>query len=198
MSIGFWVATIMKGSGSGCTTPSTVTVASSASSSSADWVRGVARFSSSNTTMLANTGPGRNVMLSTSSRPLGTIEPVMSPGRRSEVPWIRWKVPPIAACEHLGEQGLADAGDVLDQQVAAARAAWRRPLRRRRACRRSPRRSFATSRAPRSATAADCPLDRPASIADGPERRSGDVGRGHGRRRQRVHEGASAPIQPRS
>jgi hypothetical protein len=33
-------------------------------------------------------------MLSMSSRPLGTIDPVMSPGSRSDVPWMRWKVPP--------------------------------------------------------------------------------------------------------
>ncbi len=110
MSIGFWVATNMNGSGSRWLTPSTVTVDSSASSSSADCVRGVARLSSSNTTMLANTGPGRNVMPSTSSWPLGTIEPVMSPGRRSDVPWIRWKVPPTARARTWASSVLPTPG----------------------------------------------------------------------------------------
>ena len=100
--------------------PSTLTVASSAASSSADCVRGFARLSSSNTTTFEKIGPGRN------SRPVGppascvgTIAPVTSPGSRSGVPWIRPKLPPTARAMHLGQQGLADARDVFDQQVAA-------------------------------------------------------------------------------
>ena len=59
-SIGFWVAMTMKGSGTWCVTPSTVTCPSSITSSRADWVLGEARLISSARTMLANTGPGWN------------------------------------------------------------------------------------------------------------------------------------------
>ena len=44
---GFWVAMTMKGRGTGWLTPSTVTCPSSMASSRADWVRLVARLSSS-------------------------------------------------------------------------------------------------------------------------------------------------------
>ena len=60
ISIGFWVATTMNGSGSGWVTPSTVTWCSSIASSSADWVLGEARLISSPITTLANTPPGWN------------------------------------------------------------------------------------------------------------------------------------------
>ncbi len=179
MSIGFWVATIMNGVGSGCTTPSTVTVDSSASSSSADWVRGVARFSSSNTTMLANTGPGRNVMLSMSRRPLGTIEPVMSPGSRSEVPWIRWNVPPTLRASTWASSVLPTPGMSSisrwppDSSVATATSAT--------SCLPAITASMVpTSWVPSAATSLALSFSR-----SGPGR-SG-VGRGHGRRRQGVH-----------
>ena len=58
--MGFWVAITMNGRGTGCGSPSTVTWRSSMTSSSADWVFGEARLISSASTMLANTGPGRN------------------------------------------------------------------------------------------------------------------------------------------
>ena len=59
-SIGFWVAITMKGGGSRCVTPSTVTCDSSIASSSADCVFGVARFTSSASTISDMIGPGRN------------------------------------------------------------------------------------------------------------------------------------------
>ena len=55
---GFCVATTKKGSGSGWVVPSTVTWRSAMASSSDDWVRGVARLSSSTSTTLLNSGPG--------------------------------------------------------------------------------------------------------------------------------------------
>lgn len=97
MSRGFCVATNMNGSGRGWVTPSTETCASSVSSSSADWVRGVVRLSSSNTTRLAKTGPGRKtseVMAPSAFIEPGTMDPVTSPGSRSDVPWIRRNEPP--------------------------------------------------------------------------------------------------------
>ena len=55
---GFWVATTRKGSGTGRDTPSTVTLPSSMASSRADWVRLVARFSSSARNRLQSNAPG--------------------------------------------------------------------------------------------------------------------------------------------
>ena len=57
-SIGFWVASTTKGSGSGRVWPSADTWRSCIASSSADWVRGVARLISSTRRTLAKTGPG--------------------------------------------------------------------------------------------------------------------------------------------
>ena len=120
-SIGFWVATSMNGSGSGCVVPSIETVASSAASSSADCVRGFVRFSSSNTTTLANTGPGRNrsrkrVVVGhhraghvARKEVGGALDPMERPADRGR--------------HHLRQQRLADARDVLDQQVAARQEA---------------------------------------------------------------------------
>ena len=59
-SMGFWVASTIKGSSSRVVTPSTVICRSSMASRRADWVRGVARFSSSASTKWLNSGPGRN------------------------------------------------------------------------------------------------------------------------------------------
>ena len=49
----------MKRAPSGWVTPSTVICRSCMASSSAAWVRGVARFTSSASTMSLNSGPGR-------------------------------------------------------------------------------------------------------------------------------------------
>ena len=64
---------------------------SSMTSRSADWVFGLARLISSARTMLAKTGPAWN-----SNRPSFwsyTVMPVMSPGSRSGVNWMRVLVP---------------------------------------------------------------------------------------------------------
>ena len=75
----------------GAGTPSTVTVRSSITSSSADWVFGDARLISSAMTMLANTGPGWN------SKPrvawLKIVTPDTSEGSRSGVNWMRRHCP---------------------------------------------------------------------------------------------------------
>ena len=87
ISTGFWVATTRNGDGTGCRTPSTVTVRSSITSSSADWVFGDARLISSAMTMLAKTGPGWN----SKSRVawLKIVTPDTSEGSRSGVNWMR-------------------------------------------------------------------------------------------------------------
>ena len=54
---GFWVAMTRKGWGTGWDTPSTVTCPSSIASSRADWVRLVARLSSSAKKRLHSTAP---------------------------------------------------------------------------------------------------------------------------------------------
>ena len=56
--VGFWVAMTRNGWGSRWVWPSTVTCPSSMASSSADWVREVARFSSSARNTLVSTAPG--------------------------------------------------------------------------------------------------------------------------------------------
>ena len=96
--------------------PSTVTWRSSMHSSSADWVLGEARLISSPTTMLAKTPPGRNSNSRVSW--LKTETPVTSEGSRSGVNWMRAHRAVDAAGQRLAEHRLADAGHVLDQQVA--------------------------------------------------------------------------------
>ena len=92
---GFWVAITKNGCGSACVTPSTVTDPSCMASSRLDWVRGEARLISSarmNWCMIApclNT----NVRWSLSH----TVMPVMSPGSRSGVNWMRAKSTPALA-----------------------------------------------------------------------------------------------------
>ena len=94
-SMGFCVASTRNGAGSGRVMPSAVTCRSCMASSSAAWVRGVARLISSASRMLTNTGPGRN------SKPLvcwlNTLTPVMSLGSRSGVHCSRLKLMPMLA-----------------------------------------------------------------------------------------------------
>src|SRR5215213_9372350 len=77
----------MKGPPSGYVTPSTVTWFSCMHSSSAAWVFGEARFTSSTSRMFAKTGPGRNS--NSFVRWSKTFTPVTSEGSRSGVNWIR-------------------------------------------------------------------------------------------------------------
>ena len=71
---------------------------------------------SSPTTTLAKIAPGRNSKSRTSW--LKTLTPVMSLGSRSGVNWIRRTEAVDRAGQGLGQHRLADAGDVLDEQVA--------------------------------------------------------------------------------
>src|SRR5690348_13281444 len=80
----------MNGASSGYVTPSTDTCRSSMHSSSAAWVFGEARFTSSTRRRLANTGPGRNS--NSFCCWLKTLTPVTSDGSRSGVNWRRAKL----------------------------------------------------------------------------------------------------------
>src|SRR5256885_5247760 len=91
-SAGFCVATTKNGRSSVRVVPSTVTWPSPIASSSADCVRGVARLTSSASTILAKIGPATNSKVT--SFWLNTLEPVMSEGSRSGVHWMRRNVPP--------------------------------------------------------------------------------------------------------
>src|SRR5579875_578936 len=88
--MGFWVATTTNGRGTWYTVASVVTVRSSMTSSRADCVFGDARLISSPSTMLANTGPGRNENVDVAWS--NTDTPVTSEGSRSGVNWMRFQV----------------------------------------------------------------------------------------------------------
>ena len=101
-------------------------------SSMADWVFGEARLISSPSTMAAKIGPGRNSNVPCWRFPAG--HPARSPGRRAAgdaTPHaddvggqqVRRELHPPEAGLHgpgegLGKTGLADAGDVFDQEVS--------------------------------------------------------------------------------
>ena len=90
-SIGFWVASTKKGEGRSWVWPAVVTWRSCIACSRAAWVFGGVRLISSASTMLAKTGPGtkrndRRRVAASSSR---ISVPVMSPGIRSGVNWMR-------------------------------------------------------------------------------------------------------------
>ena len=92
ISIGFWVAITRNGRGRGRVSPATVTARSCMASSSADWVLGVARLTSSASTRLAKIGPGRKRKLRRpASSSSSTWVPRMSAGMRSGVNWTRLK-----------------------------------------------------------------------------------------------------------
>ena len=85
-------------------------------SSSADWVFGLARLISSPTTTLAKTAPGRN----SKSLPLLVVDAHAGDVAGQQV---RGELDPAhravdRAGQRLGQHRLADAGHVLDQQVA--------------------------------------------------------------------------------
>ena len=109
------MASTKNGEGSGLDVPDTVTAPSCMPSSSADWVLGVARFTSSASRMWPKMGPRWN---SKCFRPLGSstmmLVPMMSPGIRSGVNWIR---------ERPDEEGLAEARHALEQHMAAGKQA---------------------------------------------------------------------------
>ena len=107
---------------------STVTWRSSIASSSADCVFGDARLISSASTTLANTPPGRNSN-SLVAR-FQTDTPVTSDGSRSGVNWMRLPRPVDRPGEGLRQRRLADAGHVLDEEVAFGEQAHEREVHR--------------------------------------------------------------------
>ncbi len=80
-------------------------------------VRGGVRLISSASTRFANTGPGRNSNSPDFASRIDT--PTTSEGSRSLVNCMRWNVPADRARQRARQRRLADAGDVLDEQVAA-------------------------------------------------------------------------------
>ncbi len=93
-------------------------------SSNADWVFGVARLTSSASRMWPKIGPRWNWKCFRPS-PSSTmmLVPMMSPGIRSGVNWIRENVRSSALGEGRDEQRLAEAGHTLQQHVAAGEEA---------------------------------------------------------------------------
>ena len=116
-SCGFCVAMTKNGSGSGMVCPSSETCPSFIASSSADCVRGLARLISSARRTFAKIGPWRRT---NSPVPL-VVDADAEHVARQQV--ARELDAPQLAADGLGEgareRGLADAGDVLDEQVAA-------------------------------------------------------------------------------
>ena len=116
-SIGFWVAMTRNGDGTGCVSWPIVTCRSCITSSSADCTFAGARLISSASRKLQKTGPSSV----SKSAELGrkTRVPTRSDGTRSGVNWIRWKLPPSTCAVRLDRQRLGEAGNALDQEVAA-------------------------------------------------------------------------------
>ena len=116
-SCGFCVAMTKNGSGSGMVCPSSETCPSFIASSSADCVRGLARLISSARSTLAKMGPWRR----TNSPRALVVDADAEDVARQEV--ARELHAPQLAADGLGERArerrLADARDVLDEQVAA-------------------------------------------------------------------------------
>src|SRR5690606_36852753 len=113
--MGFCVAITMNGASTGCVNPSTVTRPSSMTSSSAAWVFGLARLISSASTTFANTGPAWNS--NCPERWSKMLTPVMSPGSRSGVNWMRLLVP-LTLC------AIARASEVLPVPGKSSSSRW--------------------------------------------------------------------------
>ena len=123
-SVGFCVAMTKKGSGSRRVSPSAVTWCSSMASSSADCVFGVARLTSSARITCAKIGPGWNLKLPLLALVDGDAEDVGRQHVARELDAL--ELQSERARQHVRERGLADAGNVLDQQVAAREQAGER------------------------------------------------------------------------
>ena len=107
--------------------PSTVTWPSAMASSSADCVFGEARLISSPSTMLAKTGPGRNSNASVAAVPHGDADDVGGQQVGGELDAAERRSRPSAASA-LARRGLADAGHVLEQEVALGDEAEQRQV----------------------------------------------------------------------
>jgi hypothetical protein len=108
ISMGFCVAMTRNGDGSCFVSPSMVTWVSCIDSRRALWVFGVARFISSATTTLENTGPSLSLKVPVFSR--YTLVPVMSAGSRSGVIWTRAYSRPVARANRLAAVVFAMPG----------------------------------------------------------------------------------------
>ena len=98
----------MKGSGRFIVSPSRVTWYSCMASSSADWVRGEARLISSARIRLAKIGPSRSTNWFCAR--LKMYPPVISPGSRSGVNWMRLNSMPRVGAKLLAISVLASPG----------------------------------------------------------------------------------------
>ena len=105
------------GRGSGHDSPSTLTCCSSIVSSSAAWVRGGVRLSSSTSTTCANTGPGRNSQVPVSGA--NTDTPGDVGGQEVGMALHARQLGPERERQRAGQDGLAHAGHVFDEQVTA-------------------------------------------------------------------------------
>ena len=121
-SIGFWVASTKKGSSSWCVWPPTVTRCSCIASSSAACVLGGVRLISSARTRLAKSGPFTKVnALRPSAVSCRISEPVMSPGIRSGVNWIRFESRSSTRARVLTMSVLARPGTPIIRQWPPAK-----------------------------------------------------------------------------
>jgi len=108
--MGFWVARTKKGRGSSRVSPMTVTRRSCMASRRADWVLGEARLISSAKTRLAKMGPGWKTKRRAPSISWRMGLPVMSPGSRSGVNWMRLASSPQAAARPLTSSVFPNPG----------------------------------------------------------------------------------------
>ena len=117
LSCGFIVPMQKNGRGRAWRRLPTVTACSSIASSRPDCMRGVARLNSSSTTALANSGPGMN----SSGRRLGFVGLDLLADHADRGQVLGALDARVVAADRpgddLGERRLADAGNVLDEQV---------------------------------------------------------------------------------
>ncbi len=108
------------------TSPSELTAPSAIASKRADWVRRPVRFNSSAITMLAKIGPCKklNVCLLESK----TEEPVMSPGSRSGVNWMRENFPSMEPAMGLGQKGFSHPRQVFQEHMPLGEQPQQRQL----------------------------------------------------------------------
>ena len=117
-SIGFWVASTMKGRSSGRVTPSAVTWRSCMASSRADWVRGVARLISSASTTWLMIGPGRN-----SNSWALLVEPAQAGhigGQQVRGELDAAEGAAQRSCQRARQGGFAGAGHIFQQNMSLA------------------------------------------------------------------------------
>ena len=110
-SKGFWVAITMKGSGRGKVSPSMLTCRSSIDSRRADCAFGDALFSSSASSTLEKTGPGRKTGWPWSRSKI--IAPVTSDGSRSAVNCTRRNSRPNDLASAFAKSRLSYSGKIL-------------------------------------------------------------------------------------